>query len=40
MQQRFFTPCAGIIPLIYVAIGVKVGSELAGVIDDLVKETA
>jgi len=31
---------AGIIPLIYVAIGFKVGAELAGVIDDLVKETA
>lgn len=31
---------AGIIPLIYVAVGLKVGAELAGVIDDLVKETA
>jgi len=30
---------AGIIPLIYVAVGFKVGAELAGVIDDLVKET-
>ena len=31
---------AGIIPLIYVAVGLKVGAELTGVIDDLVKETA
>ncbi len=30
---------AGIIPIIYVAIGFKVGSELAGVIDALVEET-
>ena len=31
---------AGVIPVIYVAVGFKVGSELAGVIDDLVEETA
>lgn len=31
---------AGIIPVIYVAVGFKVGSELAGVIDNLVEETA
>jgi multicomponent Na+:H+ antiporter subunit B len=31
---------AGIIPVIYVAIGFKVGTELAGVIDDLVEESA
>jgi multicomponent Na+:H+ antiporter subunit B len=31
---------AGIIPVIYVAVGFKVGSELAGVIDDLIEETA
>jgi len=30
---------AGIIPVIYVAVGFKVGSELAGVIDKLVEET-
>jgi multicomponent Na+:H+ antiporter subunit B len=30
---------AGIIPIIYVAIGFKVGAELAGVIDDLVEES-
>ena len=30
---------AGIIPLIYIAVGFKVGAELGGVIDDLVKET-
>ena len=30
---------AGIIPIIYIAIGIKVGSELAGVIDHLVEET-
>jgi multicomponent Na+:H+ antiporter subunit B len=30
---------AGIIPIIYVAVGFKVGSELAGVIDNLVEET-
>ncbi|MBN1433397.1 Na(+)/H(+) antiporter subunit B [Candidatus Fermentibacterales bacterium] len=29
----------GIIPLIYIAIGLKVGSELAGVIDRLVEES-
>jgi multicomponent Na+:H+ antiporter subunit B len=31
---------AGIIPVIYIAVGFKVGSELAGVIDNLVEETA
>ena len=30
---------AGIIPIIYVAIGFKVGSELAGVIDNLIEES-
>ena len=30
---------AGIIPIIYVAIGFKVGSELAGVIDHLMEDT-
>lgn len=30
---------AGIIPVIYIAVGFKVGSELAGVIDNLVEET-
>jgi len=30
---------AGIIPVIYVAIGFKVGSELAGVIDNLIEES-
>jgi len=30
---------AGVIPLIYVAVGFKVGAELGGVIDDMVKET-
>jgi multicomponent Na+:H+ antiporter subunit B len=30
---------AGIIPLIYIAIGFKVGTELTGVIDDMLEET-
>jgi multicomponent Na+:H+ antiporter subunit B len=30
---------AGIIPIIYIAIGFKVGSELAGVIDNLIEES-
>ena len=30
---------AGVIPVIYIAIGLKVGSELAGVIDHLVEES-
>jgi multicomponent Na+:H+ antiporter subunit B len=30
---------AGVIPMIYIAIGFKVGSELAGVIDHLVEES-
>jgi len=30
---------AGIIPLIYIAIGFKVGSEIAGIIDKLVEES-
>jgi multicomponent Na+:H+ antiporter subunit B len=30
---------AGIIPIIYIAIGLKVGSELAGIIDNLIKES-
>jgi multicomponent Na+:H+ antiporter subunit B len=30
---------AGVIPIIYIAIGFKVGSELAGVIDQLMEET-
>jgi multicomponent Na+:H+ antiporter subunit B len=29
---------AGVLPIIYVAIGLKVGSELAGIIDDLMEE--
>lgn len=31
---------AGIIPIIYIAIGFKVGSEVAGVIDNLIEESA
>ena len=30
---------AGIIPIIYVAIGFKVGSELTGVIDNMIEES-
>jgi len=30
---------AGIIPIIYIAIGLKVGSELTGVIDNLIEES-
>jgi len=30
---------AGIVPIIYIAIGFKVGSELAGIIDNLIEET-
>jgi len=30
---------AGVIPIIYIAIGFKVGSELAGIIDTLMEET-
>jgi len=30
---------AGIIPIIYIAIGFKVGSELTGIIDNLIKES-
>ena len=30
---------AGIIPIIYIAIGIKVGSELAGIIDNLMEES-
>ncbi len=30
---------AGIIPIIYCAIGLKVGSELAGIVDNLMEET-
>ena len=30
---------AGIIPIIYIAIGFKVGSELAGIIDNLIEES-
>lgn len=30
---------AGIIPIIYIAIGLKVGSELAGIIDNLIEES-
>jgi len=30
---------AGIIPVIYIAIGFKVGSELAGIIDNLIEES-
>ena len=29
---------AGFIPIIYIAIGLKVGSELAGIIDNLLKK--
>jgi len=35
--NRLFS--AGVIPIIYIAIGFKVGSELAGVIDHLVEES-
>ena len=31
---------AGIIPILYIAIGFKVGSELTGIIDHLVEESA
>jgi len=30
---------AGIIPIIYIAIGLKVGSELTGVIDNLMEKS-
>ncbi|TRZ54098.1 MAG: cation:proton antiporter, partial [Dehalococcoidia bacterium] len=30
---------AGIIPIVYIAIGFKVGSELAGIIDNLMEES-
>jgi len=30
---------AGIIPIIYIAVGFKVGSELAGIIDNLIEES-
>ncbi len=30
---------AGIIPIIYIAIGFKVGAEMAGIIDNLIEET-
>lgn len=30
---------AGVIPIIYIAIGFKVGSELAGIIDNLIEES-
>ena len=30
---------AGIIPIVYIAIGFKVGSELAGIIDNLIEES-
>lgn len=30
---------AGVIPIIYIAIGLKVGSELAGIVDQLVEES-
>lgn len=30
---------AGILPLLYIAIGLKVGSEFAGIIDDMMEET-
>ena len=30
---------AGIIPIIYIAIGLKVGSELAGIIDNMIEES-
>ncbi len=30
---------AGIIPILYIVIGVKVGSELAGIIDNLIEES-
>ena len=29
---------AGVIPIIYIAVGFKVGSELTGVIDDLMED--
>ena len=31
---------AGIIPVIYIAVGFKVGAELAGIIDDLIEKSA
>jgi multicomponent Na+:H+ antiporter subunit B len=37
--ETFTLLSSGIIPLIYIAIGVKVGSELAGIIDNLIEET-
>jgi len=37
ISGRLFS--AGVIPVIYIAIGFKVGSELAGIIDALVEET-
>ena len=30
---------AGVIPIIYIAIGFKVGSELAGILDNLIEES-
>jgi multicomponent Na+:H+ antiporter subunit B len=30
---------AGIIPVIYIAVGFKVGAELAGIIDGLIEES-
>ena len=37
--QPYLLLSAGIIPVIYIAIGFKVGSELAGVIDNLIEES-
>ncbi|MGD2175956.1 MAG: Na(+)/H(+) antiporter subunit B [Candidatus Brocadiaceae bacterium] len=37
--EAFALLSAGVIPLIYIAIGVKVGSELGGIIDNLSTET-
>ena len=37
--QPYSLLSAGIIPVIYIAIGFKVGSELAGIIDNLIEES-
>lgn len=37
--QPYSLLSAGVIPVIYIAIGFKVGSELAGIIDNLIEES-
>jgi multicomponent Na+:H+ antiporter subunit B len=37
--EPFTLLSAGIIPIIYIAIGLKVGSELAGIIDNLIEKS-